>query len=253
MSIGRSPRASRRRVVDGAGYRRAAFEGNIDRHFVEQPLRRAGRGQNGARAVHHRAIERGVGGIADERGDERHLSEFTRGKRQGGAYRRADRQRQVGAGARAGAKNRRRRHQCRFHAGLSRPARHHGAADAGRGGAGAAPALRPCRRRREFLRRQLGGRCCKGAGGSARAKSPADFCRRLRSVFQGADAGAVGGAADPRRDTRQRARAAGTRRRRGAACRTGAARSGIRRTPETARSHPHRPRAGSGRGDRRAR
>ena len=47
-------------------------EGNIDRHFVEQPSRRPGRGKNGARAIHHRAIERGVGGIADQRGDERH-------------------------------------------------------------------------------------------------------------------------------------------------------------------------------------
>ena len=49
-------------------------EGDIDRHFVEQPVRRACRGQNGARAVHHRAIERGVGRIADQRGDERHLT-----------------------------------------------------------------------------------------------------------------------------------------------------------------------------------
>ena len=56
----------------------AAGEGNIDRHFVEQPLRAAGRGKNGARAVHHRAIERGVGGIADQRGDERHAGEFAR-------------------------------------------------------------------------------------------------------------------------------------------------------------------------------
>ncbi len=52
----------------------AAFEGDIDRHLVEQPLRGAGRGQNGARAIHHRAIERGVGGITDQRGDERHLT-----------------------------------------------------------------------------------------------------------------------------------------------------------------------------------
>ena len=73
MSIGRSPRASRRRFSMAADIV-AAFEGNIDRHFVEQPLRRAGRGQNGARAVDHRAIERGVGGVADQRGDERHLA-----------------------------------------------------------------------------------------------------------------------------------------------------------------------------------
>ena len=92
--------------------------------------------------------------------------------------------------------DRRRRHQCRFHAGLSRPARHHGAADAGGGGARAAPALRPCRCRGEFLRRRMGGRCRDGAGGSARAKPPADFRRRLRPLFQGADARPVGGAAD---------------------------------------------------------
>ncbi len=47
-------------------------EGDVDGDFVEQPPRRAGRGQNGARAVDHRAIERGIDGIADERDDERH-------------------------------------------------------------------------------------------------------------------------------------------------------------------------------------
>ena len=36
-----------------------------------------------------------------------------------------------------------------------------------------------------------------GARGSPRAKSPADIHRRLRAVFQGADARPVGGAADP--------------------------------------------------------
>ena len=39
MSIGRSPRAARRRVDDGADIVVAAFEGDVDRHFVEQPLR----------------------------------------------------------------------------------------------------------------------------------------------------------------------------------------------------------------------
>ena len=52
------------------------FEGNVDRDLVEQPLRRAGRGQDGARAIDHRAIERGIGGIADQRGDEGHEGEF---------------------------------------------------------------------------------------------------------------------------------------------------------------------------------
>ena len=54
----------------------AAFKGNIDRHFVEQPLRVPGRGQNGQRAIDDRGVERGVGGIADERGDEGHAGEF---------------------------------------------------------------------------------------------------------------------------------------------------------------------------------
>src|SRR3954454_23940714 len=49
-----------------------AGEGNVDGHFVEQPWCRTGGGQNGARAVHYRAIERGIGRIADERGYKRH-------------------------------------------------------------------------------------------------------------------------------------------------------------------------------------
>jgi tRNA dimethylallyltransferase len=49
-----------------------AIEGNVDRDFVEQPLRVAWRGKQSERAVDHRAIERGIGGIADERDDERH-------------------------------------------------------------------------------------------------------------------------------------------------------------------------------------
>ena len=55
---------------------RPAVEGNIDGDLVEQPLRRAGRGQNGQRAVDDGAVERGVGRIADERGDEGHAGEF---------------------------------------------------------------------------------------------------------------------------------------------------------------------------------
>ena len=65
---------------------------------------------------------------------------------------------------------RRRRHQRQFHAGLSRPARHHRAADAGGGGARAASALRPCRRRRELFGRPLVRRCAGGdRAGSQRA------------------------------------------------------------------------------------
>ena len=73
-----------------------------------------------------RVVERGARGIGDESGDVK-----SSGTGKGGAYRRADRERQVGA--RAGACRRARRHdrQCRLDAGLSRPARHHGAAGAG--------------------------------------------------------------------------------------------------------------------------
>ena len=87
-------------------------------------------------------------------------------------------------------------------------------------------------------------------GGGARAKPPADLRGRLRPVLQGVDARPVGGAAHSAGDTRERPGAAGTRRRRGAACRADAARSGIGRTAETARPRPDRPCARSGRGDR---
>lgn len=43
---------------------------DVDGDLVEQPLRRAGRGQDGQHAIDDGGIERGVGGIADERGDE---------------------------------------------------------------------------------------------------------------------------------------------------------------------------------------
>ena len=81
--------------------------------------------------------------------------------------RRTDRERQVGAGACARGAARRHRHQRRFHAGLSRPAHHHRAADAGRGGARAASALRPCRRGGELFGRPLVRRCERGARGGA--------------------------------------------------------------------------------------
>ena len=82
------------------------------------------------------------------------------------------------------------------------------------------------------------------------AKAPADLHRRFRPVLQGADARPVRGAADPGRGARSRSRAAGARWRRSAACRTGAARSGLRRTPEAARPHPDCPRAGGDRSHR---
>jgi hypothetical protein len=65
-------------VLDGADVAalegRMALERDIDRNFVEQPSRGAGRRQDGARAVDHGGVERGVGGVADQRGDERHLT-----------------------------------------------------------------------------------------------------------------------------------------------------------------------------------
>ena len=47
-------------------------ERNVDGHLVEQPLRRAGGRKDRARAVDDRRVERGVGRIAYQRGDERH-------------------------------------------------------------------------------------------------------------------------------------------------------------------------------------
>jgi len=56
----------------------AAVEGDVDRDFVEQPLRGTRRGQRGQRAVDDGGVERGVGGIADEGGDQGHGGEFDR-------------------------------------------------------------------------------------------------------------------------------------------------------------------------------
>ena len=225
-------------------------KGDIDRDFVEQPLRRAGRGQNGARAVDDGGVERGVGGIADQRGDEGHAGEFA--SREGKAV--------LIAGPTASGKSALALELAQKTGGVvinadsmqvyrdlrvitARPTlaeearvphRLYGHVDAAvnfSAGAWVADAAKVL--------------------AEARAQNrAADFRRRLRALFQGADARAVGGAADPAGDPRRRARAAGARRRRGAACRTGAARSGVGRAPEAARPHPHRPRAGSGGGDR---
>ena len=55
----------------------AADEGNVDRHLVEQPLRRC-RAMGGRRSAPSTIVrvERGVGGMADQRGDEGHAGEF---------------------------------------------------------------------------------------------------------------------------------------------------------------------------------
>ncbi len=66
---------------------------------------------------------------------------------------------------------RRHDHQRRFHAGLSRPAHHHRAADAGGRAPRAAPALRSCRCRGELFGRPLVRRGGGGVGGGASAKA----------------------------------------------------------------------------------
>ena len=49
-----------------------AGERDVDRDFVEQPARRPRRWQYGQEGLHDGGIKRGIGGIADEGGDERH-------------------------------------------------------------------------------------------------------------------------------------------------------------------------------------
>ena len=95
------------------------------------------------------------------RSGSRHKSWMQAAKR--GAYCRADRQRQVGAGAAAGREARRHDRQCQLHAGLSRSAHHHRAADAGGRSARAAPALRPCRCGGELFDRAMAARRRRGA------------------------------------------------------------------------------------------
>ena len=57
---------------DGADVFVAIAKGDVGSDFVPQPLRRGGLRQNGARTVEHRAIEGGIGRVADQRGDEGH-------------------------------------------------------------------------------------------------------------------------------------------------------------------------------------
>src|ERR1700759_2557483 len=62
-------------VGDGADVVLAAYrciEGNIGRDLVPQPVRWPSRRQHSARPVEDGGLERGVVGIADQRGDERH-------------------------------------------------------------------------------------------------------------------------------------------------------------------------------------
>ncbi len=126
----------------------------------------------------------------------------------------------------------------------------HGAADAGRGSAGSAPALRPCRCRREFLRRRLGCGRRQGVGRSACAE------RRL-AIFVGGSglyfkALTRGLSAVPpippqiREGVRARLERDGVEALHAELARRDSAH---RRTTEAARSHPHRARARSDRGD----
>ena len=171
-------------------------------------------------------VERGVCGIADESGDVSHSE--TAGKAV------------LIAGPTASGKSalalalaeqdRRHDRQCGLDAGLSRPARHHGAADAGGGGAGAAPALWACRCGGELFGRALACGCRAGAGGGEGGRARADPRRRHRALLQGADARDFECAADPGGCAGGRACQNGDRRAERVACRTRAARSFICRT-----------------------
>ena len=189
--------------------------------------------QNRARSLDGRAIERGRGRIADERRDERH--DRSGGARdtardrcgQGGAYRRADGQRQVGARAGAGRDNAAAsssiRIPCRFIAicASSPRARRRTTRRAFRTASTAIATRRSTARSGTWLER-CGGRTRRGA----RAGQAADLHRRHRSLLQGAAARPFQRAAGAGRRPRGGARAARARRHRGAACRACAARSG---------------------------
>ena len=153
---------------------------------------------------------------------------------------------------RAGREARRRHRQCRFHAGLSRSAHHHRAADAGGRGARAAPALRPCRCGGELFGRALVPRC-------RRARSPRSRAQGRVPILVGGTglyfkALTAGACRRCRRSRRRSARGAGAT----ADARARAALHAelLARDPATAhaadaeRPHAHRPRARSDAGDR---
>ena len=102
--------------------------------------------------------------------------------------------------------------QCRLHAGLSRPAHPHRAADAGGRGAGAASALRPCRCRRELFGRPLAAPMRARRSTTVAARRPvADPGRRHRALLQGADAGLAAVPPIPPRSAPRCARGCGAR------------------------------------------
>ena len=63
-------------VSCGSDILAAVAERDVGGDLIEQPVCGPGRGQKGARAVEHRAIECGIGRMADQCGDEGH--EFAR-------------------------------------------------------------------------------------------------------------------------------------------------------------------------------
>ena len=122
---------------------------------------------------------------------------------------------------------------------------------AGGRGARAAPALRPCRCRRELFGRALVPGCrARRSTRRRRDGRAADPGRRHRALLQGADPGAFGGAADAARDPRRGAGALRRRGRRGAACRARPPRSGDGRAAQARRPDADRARAGGAGGDR---
>ena len=106
--------------------------------------------------IRKRRRQSAVGGTGNQRGDERH-GKFRHGsgrrpREERDPDSRADRQRQVGAGARSGRAHGRRHRQHRFHAGLFGARRADGAAERRRPGPRAAFSLRPRPSRRPPIR-----------------------------------------------------------------------------------------------------
>ncbi len=186
----------------------AAGEGDVDRDFVEQPSRGAGGRKNGARAVHHRAIERGVDRVADERGDKGHAGEFASsannnavliaGPTASGKSALALELAAATGGVVINADSMQVYRDLKVITARPTPAeearvphRLYGEVDA---------AI-------NFSAGAWVDRCRGDPGRGARAKPAADFRRRLRPLFQGADARAVGGAADYLAEIREGVRA----------------------------------------------
>ena len=151
----------------------------------------------------------------------------------------------------AGREARRRHHQCRLHAGLSRPARHHRAADRRRRRRACRTGSTAMSMRRRTIRSAAGCRDVAAVLGERARDGPrADPRRRHRALFQGADEGLAAVPPIPpdiRADVRGRLASEGVAR---ALRRTAAARSADRASADAERPLAHRARAGGGAGDR---